>query len=86
MLFQRIHLASIVEWYAKQALSNIRSLQSMRPMSLGNAVPRQHDAINSYPTNRTLTNQMAHVRVCVSVWSHHCHKALCAVKDSQSVI
>lgn len=47
MLFQRIHLASIVEWYAEQAASNIRSLQSMRPMSLGNAVPRQHDAINS---------------------------------------
>ena len=65
MLFQRIHLASIVEWYAKQAASNMRSLQSMRPMSLGNAVPRQHDAINSYPTNRTLTNQMAHVRVCL---------------------
>lgn len=85
MLFQRIHLASIVEWYAKQAAKQYKEPAIYAAHESGKCCP-QTTRCNQLVTYESNLDQSTGTCACVSVWSHHCHKALCAVKDSQSVI
>ena len=77
MLFQWIQWASIVERYAKQ----YKELAIYAANENGKCNTMQHLKNKNKPIKWHVC-----VCMCVCVRSHHCHKALCAVKDSQIVI
>ena len=86
MLFQWIQWASIVERCAKQykepaaiyAANENGKCNTMQHLKKKNKPIKWHVCM--------CVCVCLYACVCVCVWSHPCHKALCAVKDSQIVI